>query len=191
VRIGLFGGSFDPPHVGHWLAAVDAHDALALDRVDFIPAAQQPLKVEGGHAASATDRLAMVAAMVGDDPRFGANAIEVDRGGLSYMVDTAASYRTHGRLDELFLLVGADSASRFDRWKEPERLLSLVTLVVLTRGGEVFVPTALTRAAVVLPTRRLAVSSTEIRSRARAERPLRGFVMDAVAEYIRASALYR
>lgn len=190
MRIGLFGGSFDPPHLGHWLVAVDALEQLALDRLDFIPAARQPLK-PAGPVASEAQRVAMLQAMVGDDPRFAVNTVEIDRGGLSFTVDTATAYRAAGGADALFLLLGTDTATGLARWKEPDRLLQLVQLVVLTRGAEPFVPAGHGRDALVLPTRRVDVSSTEVRQRAGAGRPLRGFVMDAVAEQIRSQALYR
>lgn len=190
MRIGLFGGSFDPPHIGHWLAAVDAFDALALDRLDFIPAQQQPLKV-GGHAVPAEQRLQMLRVMTVNDSRFAVNPVEIDRGGLSFTVDTAAAYRASGPNDQLFLLLGADAASRLTEWKEPERLLRLVQLVVLTRGAEPFAAEGLTRDALTLATRRVDVSSTEVRRRASEGRSLRGFVLDAVADLIRDSALYR
>lgn len=190
MRIGLFGGSFDPPHVGHWLAAVDAHELLSLDRLDFIPAAQQPLK-PSTHAASAAARIGMLEGMVGGDSRFAVNRVEIDRGGLSYTVDTAAAYRAAAAGDSLFLLLGTDAAGQLDRWKEPERLLRLVQLVVLTRGAEGFAPVGLGRDALVLSTRRVDVSSTEVRRRVGEQRSLRGFVLDAVAEQIRAQALYR
>lgn len=190
MRIGLLGGSFDPPHVGHWLAAIDAFEQLALDRLDFIPAAQQPLKPDG-HVAPESARLAMLQAMVGGDPRFRVNAVEIDRGGLSFTVDTVSAYRDSGPDDQLFLLLGADAARRLSSWKEPERLLRLATLIVLTRGAESFVDDGLGRDALVLSTRRVDVSSTEVRRRAGEGRSLRGFVLDAVAERIRSMALYQ
>jgi nicotinate-nucleotide adenylyltransferase len=190
VRIGLFGGSFDPPHVGHWLAAVDAFEGLALDRIDFIPAGQQPLKASG-HTATPEQRLGMLQVMVGKDPRFSVNPVEIIRGGLSFAVDTAAAYRASGPDDELFLLLGTDAASGLARWKEPEKLLRLARLVVLTRGSESFVPAGLSRDAIVIATRRIDVSSTEVRHRANEGRSLRGFVLDAVAAQIRDAALYR
>lgn len=190
MRIGLFGGSFDPPHVGHWLAAVDAFEGLRLDRLDFIPSQHQPLKPTG-HAASSAQRRAMLEAMVADDVRFAVNPVEIERGGLSFTVDTAAAYRAAGPQDELFLLLGTDAASGLANWKEPERLLRMVKLVVLTRGAEPFATVGHGREALVLATRRVDVSSTEVRRRASEGRSLRGFVLDAVAEQIRQSALYR
>lgn len=190
MRIGLFGGSFDPPHVGHWLAAVDAFDALALDRLDFIPTAQQPLKPLA-HGAPANVRVDLLKAMLAGDSRFAVNPVEIDRGGLSFTVETVETYREAGPADSLFLLLGTDAASQLDRWKDPARLLRLVQLVVLSRGGERFASSGLGRDALVLPTRRVDVSSTEVRGRAGAGRSLRGFVLDAVADLIRDEALYR
>ncbi len=190
MRIGLFGGSFDPPHVGHWLAAVDALEQLALDRIDFIPAHRQPLKA-GGHAAAPAARVALLEAMIGGDARFAVNTAEIDRGGLSFTVDTAAAYHAADAGHALFLLLGRDAAAGLARWKEPDRLLRLVRLVVLTRGSEEFAREGPGRDALVLPTRRVDVSSTEVRQRASDGRSLRGFVLDAVAEQIRTLTLYR
>ena len=188
MKVALFGGSFDPPHLGHWLVAVDAFERLSLDRLWFVPAAAQPLKPQG-HGASAADRVAMVQAMVGDDPRFGVHTAEIDRGGLSFTIDTVAAWRAAHPSHDLHLLVGADSAASLPRWREPARLLEMVRLVVLVRGTEE--PGALPPEAVVLPSRRVDISSTEIRARARDGLSLRGFVADAVAAHVARHALYR
>ncbi len=203
MRIGLFGGTFDPPHHGHLLAASDAFEALALDRLVWIPAAQQPLKV-GTQSAAAADRLAMTRLAVGDDHRFSVDAVEIERAGLSFSVDTVEGYARSRPGDELVVLVGADVLATFARWKEPRRIAQLARLAVLHRAVDgapvekaaiAGVITAITGADVpaplVLETRRVDVSSTEIRERARAGRPLHGFVPDAVARYIRERALYR
>lgn len=188
MRLGLLGGTFDPPHVGHWLAAVDAHEALGLDRLLFVPAAQQPLK-RAGHAAPAADRLAMVRAMVGDDPRFGVDPIEIDRSGLSFTVDTLSAFRERGATD-LHFLVGADALATFAQWREPDRVQALARLVVLRRGTDVpVVPPGVQ--AQVLETRRVDVSSTEVRARVRAGQSIRGFVPAAVEAYVTAAGLYR
>lgn len=190
MRIGLFGGSFDPPHLGHWLVAVDALERLGLDRIDFVPAAAQPLK-GAGHGAAAADRLAMVRAMVGDDPRFGVNPAEIDRGGLSFTVDTVSAYRAAHPSDDVHLLVGADAAATLPRWREPERLLQLVRLVVLARGEATPGGATWPPGTVVLASRRVDISSTEVRARVRDGLSLRGFVADAVAAHIADHALYR
>ena len=196
MRLGVFGGTFDPPHVGHLLAAVDAFDALALDRLIFVPAAQQPLKLAGA-SADAAHRLAMVRMLVAGDARFEVDPVEIDRDGLSYTVDTLAAYATRFPDAERFFLVGADVLDSFQRWREPERVLALAQLVVLTRAGGPAVgalPVASSpgaRAPLLLATRRVDVSSTEIRSRVAAGLPLRGFVPDDVASLIESAGLYR
>jgi nicotinate-nucleotide adenylyltransferase len=188
VRVGILGGTFDPPHVGHWLAAVDAYEALELDRLVFVPAAQQPLKV-GERSAPAADRLAMVRAMAAGDPRFEVDPIEIDRQGLSFTVDTLEAYRRRSGVDELFFIVGADVMASFNRWREPDRVQQLATLVVLRRDSDaVALPEGVT--ALVLESRRVDVSATEVRARVRAGRPVRGFVSDAVASYIATAGLY-
>ena len=186
MRIGLLGGSFDPPHVGHLLTASDAVEALGLDRLVLVPAANQPLK--RGQHAEAMHRLAMVRLLAGADPRMVVDPIETDRGGLSYTVDTLAAYAARYPDAERFFLVGADVVESFPRWREPRRIQALATVAVLERGGDA-VP--LHEGMVAVATRRIDISSTEIRARVRAGLPIRGFVTDAVAEYIVAHRLYR
>ena len=192
MRIGLFGGTFDPPHVGHLLAGNDAHEALALDRLLFVPAGTQPFK-SGRVVATGQQRLEMLRLMIGEDRRFAVEPVEIERGGLSYTVDTVQALAERERGATLFLLIGEDLAAQFATWREPERIARLSEVVVLHRSG---VPAApgneqgeppLRR----IETRRVDVSSTEIRSRVAAGRPIRGFVTDAVARYIDATALYR
>ena len=194
MRLGIFGGSFDPPHVGHLLVAQDAVTALSLDRLLIVPAAQQPLK---GQHASAADRLAMVQRCFAGVPGMVVDPIEIDRGGLSYMVDTVESLQRREPSAVLHLLIGEDVLESFPRWREPERLRSMVRLVVLRRNtarepdvssaGQQHTPEYPVQH---LATRRVDVSSTEIRERVREGRSIRGFVTDAVAEYIESTGLY-
>ena len=204
MRLGLFGGTFDPPHIGHLLVASDAFEALKLDRVVFIPAAQQPLKT-GRPAAPAEARRRMVEAMIGADPRFSVDSAEIDRGGLSYTVDTLRAYAVQQPEAERYFLIGADAVRILESWREPGEVVRLARLAVLTRplegvptmnldslrdrvhalGGESALDPA------VVPTRRIDISSTEIRQRVRTGRSIRGFVEEAVARYIELSGLYR
>jgi nicotinate-nucleotide adenylyltransferase len=206
VRLGIFGGTFDPPHVGHLLAASDAIEHLALDRLVFVPAATQPLKTSRA-TAPAADRLAMVRLTAGDDPRLETDSVELDRDGLSYTVDTLREFARRAPSAERFFLVGADVLSTFADWRDPHLVLDLATLAVLTRRADPAAPTndlgrpdgsdegdlsaMLAQRSTVVPTRRIDVSSTEIRARVRSGRSIHGFVTDAVAEYIGSHGLYR
>ncbi|MBA4071834.1 MAG: nicotinate (nicotinamide) nucleotide adenylyltransferase [Gemmatimonas sp.] len=186
MRIGIFGGTFDPPHLGHWLAAVDAAEALALDEVIWVPAAQQPLKT-GVSSAEAVHRLAMTRLGVQGDGRFRVDAVETERGGLSFTVDTLRLFRERYPDAVLFLLLGRDAAALLPKWREPETIRAMAEIVVLTRSGEGGeLPDGVRR----LPTRCVDLSSSEIRERVAAGRSIRGFVPDAVAAYIAAHGLY-
>ena len=193
MRLALFGGSFDPPHIGHLLASADVCDHLALDRLIIVPAGTQPLKV-GAAIATATQRLEMTRLTFGDDPRFEVSDIEVGREGLSFTVDTLAQVATRHPDAERFLLLGFDVLGLFPKWKDPERILSLARPVLLERQNDApgVIPPAFEEAgAVRLGTRRVDVSSTEIRQRVRAGKSIRGFVTDKVAAYIERAGLYR
>jgi len=189
MRIGILGGTFDPPHIGHLLAATDELDAPAPDRRIFIRAAEQPLK-HSVTTSSAADRLAMTKRLAGGDPRFAVDSLEIDRGGLSFMVETLRALRA--RWDDptlaLFLLIGADVVATLPKWREPEAIAGLAEIVVLGRSGAECSVGGVGR---MLERRRVDVSSTEIRARVRAGRSIRGFVPDAVAEYITAARLYQ
>jgi nicotinate-nucleotide adenylyltransferase len=191
VRLGIYGGSFDPPHVGHLLTASDAFEALDLDRLVWVPAAVQPLKA-GQALATPAQRLEMVRLLLEDDPRFEVDPVEIDRDGLSFTVDTVAAYAERYPNAERFLLVGADVLTSFDRWREPERIRQLATLAVLERAveGPMDGPPfgdGLLR----LATRRVDVSSTEIRARLRDGRSIHGFVPASVERFITTERLYR
>lgn len=190
MRIGLLGGSFDPPHNGHLLAAGDALEALSLERLTFIPAAIQPLKARQD-AAPPQDRLAMVRLLVGDDPRFTVDAIEIDRGGLSYTVDTLSAYAAAWPSAELFWLVGADVVRSFAEWRAPGRITELATVVVLERADTAPDLSSIPGTPLRVATRRIDISSTEVRRRVKEGKSIRGFVPDAVADYITAKRLYR
>jgi nicotinate-nucleotide adenylyltransferase len=187
VRLGIFGGSFDPPHVGHLLVVTDAFDRLRLDHLVFVPTALQPLKA-GQASASPRDRLEMVRLLTGDDLRFSVDPIEIERDGLSYTVETLAAFAERQPESERFFLVGTDVLAAFASWRQPERVLQLATLAVMQRAGE---GGTLPVGAVRVETRRVDVSSTEIRERVRTGRAIRGFVPEAVAAYIATHGLYR
>jgi nicotinate-nucleotide adenylyltransferase len=191
VRLGIFGGSFDPPHLGHLLPVIDAAEALSLDAVHFVPAGEQPFKI-GRAVASAAHRLAMTERLVAGIPGFRADSMEIDRPGLSYTVDTVARMAAEHPSAERVLLLGVDAWALFEQWREPERIRELAAIAVLAREGAPVPADAPRNATVqVLQTRRVDISSTELRARVADGRTIRGFMPDAVADYIAEHRLYR
>lgn len=186
MRLGVFGGSFNPPHVGHFLIASDAFEALGLDRLLIVPAAANPLK-GAAPAALPSDRLRMAEMTFAGDPRFEVSSMEIERGGLSYTVDTLEALAAQYAGAELVLLLGMDAMRTIEKWKRPDRIRELARLAVLTRGGET---EPLPGGVEAVTTRRIDVSSTEIRSRVAAGLPIRGFVIDSVEKFISTAKLY-
>lgn len=199
-QIGIFGGSFDPPHVGHLLVVQDAMEALALDHVVVVPTGTQPLK-QSAQRTHAQHRYSMVERCFAGLAGISVDPVEVQRGGLSFMVDTVDLLQQRWPTAQLHLLVGEDVVESLPQWRETERLLRMVHLVVLRRGSmsATRVSDALAswegrsgvRRTRQLDTRRIDVSSTEIRARVRAGKSITGFVPDAVARYIESAGLYR
>jgi nicotinate-nucleotide adenylyltransferase len=180
VRIGIFGGSFDPIHHGHLLAASVLAESLALDEVRLVVAGRQPLK-DTGHGAPAEARADMVELAVRGDPRLRVDRSETVREGPSYTVDTLRALRAEAPTAELVLLLGADAARELPRWREADAIQGLARVAVFTRGEG---------GAGALPVPRVDISSTEIRARVKAGRSIRYWVPDAVADYIASRRLY-
>jgi nicotinate-nucleotide adenylyltransferase len=197
MRLGILGGTFNPPHIAHLICAQEAHRELALDRVLLVPARIPPHKrVE--HEPGAEHRLAMCRLAVGDDPRFEVAELELQRAGPSYTVDTLQQLRAQAPHDELVLILGGDVAAGLPDWHRPERVLELATLAVAKRRGTARgqVESALSRLeggdrARFFPMPRIGVSSTMLRRRVRAGQPIRWFVPDPVRDYIDRHDLYR
>lgn len=185
MRLGLFGGTFDPPHIGHLIAAQDALIALGLDRVHFIPAASPPHK-QSRVISPADVRVGLLRAALSGDDRFVVDDIELRRTGPSYTVDTLREYAARDAHCELYLLIGADQWAEFETWRDPGEIRRLATVVVLTRegsGGDA-------RGVQVVPVTRIDVTSTEIRRRVTEHLPIRYLVPDAVANLIESQRLY-
>ena len=192
MRVGVFGGTFDPPHVGHILTAGDAYETLALDTLIFVPASGQPFKVNTPAIASPEDRLEMVRLAVGDDPRFEVSGVEIERGGLSYTVETLEALAVSRPGAKVFLILGIDALGSFKRWRSPERIRELATIAVLSRGdSSLDVPESGAGAVVRVSSRRVDVSSSEIRRRLREGKPIMGFVAESVERYIATANLYK
>jgi nicotinate-nucleotide adenylyltransferase len=197
MRIGILGGTFNPPHLGHLVAAQEAYRELELDHVLLIPAATPPHKpVED--EPGARHRLELCRLAVGDDDRFGVSDIELQREGPSYTVDTLKVLTTHEPINDLFLILGGDIAAGLPKWHEPERVLELATVAIAQRRGTAreAVEGALAELAGGERARffempRIGISSTMVRRRVRCGQPIRYLVPDGVKQYIETHGLYR
>lgn len=191
-RIGIFGGTFDPIHVGHLVAAVNARHSLGLDRVVMMVANVPWQKVGSRAVTAAGDRLSLVEAAVGGVPGLEAGRQEIDRGGESYTADTLEEMRAAHPDAELFVIVGWDVAAELATWERIDDVKALATLVIVNRPGagrprgldgsgwrveEVSVPN-------------LEISSTDLRDRAVDGRPLDYLVPEAAVAFIAARGLY-
>jgi nicotinate-nucleotide adenylyltransferase len=192
VKIGFLGGSFDPVHFGHLLAAQDAFEQFPLDRLVLMPAAQAPLKPNDVQS-SAEDRLAMLRAATEWDRRFEVSDFELRRGGISYTIDTARHFRALHPHDDLYWVIGGDQLPNLHQWKDIGELAKLVQFIFLERPGYPV------KARVEIPGlvlhrcdgHLLAISSTELRERTRRGRSLDYFVPHKAIVYIREQGLYR
>lgn len=190
-RIGVFGGTFDPPHVGHLVAAIDAQQVLRLDAVLLVVANVPWQKVDEREISAADDRLAMVRAAVADRPGIEVSDIEIRRGGPSYTADTLAALAAAEPDAKLFLILGNDAAAGFTTWERHEEVAALAELVVVDRPGS---PTpadedGLRWTRVDIP--ELEISSTELRWRVGAGRSIDYLTPAAVATCIAERGLYR
>lgn len=188
MRIGVLGGTFDPPHTGHLIVASVAFEALRLDRLLFVPAAVPPHKL-GTVIATPQQRLQMVRLAVAGDPRFEVDDVELRRSGASYTVDTLRELREREPDAELFFLLGADQLRELHTWRDPEAVSRLACLAVLSRGEERiseagryrFLPVAVPR---------IDIAATEIRRRVASGESVRYLVPEAVREMIGSERLY-
>jgi nicotinate-nucleotide adenylyltransferase len=198
VRIGILGGTFNPPHLGHLVCAQEAYIQLGLARIMFVPARippHKPVDEEPG----ATHRLEMCRLAVrGDDRRFEVSDLEIQREGPSYTVDTLEELHSRTPDSELFLILGADIAAGLPRWQQPERVVSQATIAVAARPGtsreavaEALrqVPGADTGRMFAMP--EIGISSTMLRERVRAQQSTRYLMPEPVREYIDQHRLYR
>jgi nicotinate-nucleotide adenylyltransferase len=196
LRVGILGGAFNPPHVGHLVCAQEALVQLELDKVVFVPVGQAPHRDLDGDPG-AEERLELVELATADDERFEVSRVELDREGPSYTVDTLRALREAAPKDELFLILGGDQAAALASWHEPEAVLELATVAVLER-------LSWSRQAIGIKVGRLRggqairyldmpiiqVSSSAIRRRAAAGQPIRYLVPDKVAAYIESHGFY-
>lgn len=196
LRLGVLGGTFDPPHCGHLVMAETARVQLSLDRVLFVPAGEPPHKPDRP-ITPAHHRAAMVAAAIADNPAFVLSPVDLDRPGPHYTVDMLALLEGEYPGARLFFLLGGDSLAEFLTWRDPAGIVRRVHLAVMKRSGWEADLAALKKAVpgvqerlVWLDTPRLDISGTDLRRRVRRGLPLRYLVPPAVEEYIRQHRLY-
>jgi nicotinate-nucleotide adenylyltransferase len=197
VKLGILGGTFNPPHLGHLVCAQEAHAQLALDRVVLMPAGVPPHK-EIAADPGAQARFELCRRAVEGDERFEVSRLELDRPGPSFTVDTLKALHDQHPEDDLTFIVGGDMARSLPTWREPEAVLSLATLAVAEREDDrrEAIAAALTPLAGAERVRffdmpRIDISSSLVRERVAAGRPVRYLVPDAVREAIDANGWYR
>jgi nicotinate-nucleotide adenylyltransferase len=190
-EIGLFGGTFDPPHVGHLLVAAHVCEVLGLDTVLFVPSATSPHKRDR-ILTDAVHRTAMVRLAVGGAPRLDVSDIEVRRGGISFTIDTLKALAAASPLASLTLIIGMDNMADFSTWKDPEGILEIARVVVMTRPGYSAprMDTPFARRMRLLPVPEIDIASRDIRRRVAERRSIRWMVTAEVEQYIRAHGLY-
>lgn len=190
ARVGILGGTFDPPHIGHLVTAVAVRQSLHLDEVLAVVANDPWQKTAAAPVTAAEARLAMVEAAVADLEGVVASDLEIRRGGPSYTIDTVRELERQRPGVELFLVVGADAAAGLSSWERADELAGLVTVVVVDRPGLDATPPPTGWRVVPVSVPRLDVSSTELRERAAGGRPLDVLTPPRVIDEIRRRRLY-
>jgi nicotinate-nucleotide adenylyltransferase len=188
LRLGIYGGTFDPVHHGHLVLAHDALEQLRLDAVLFVPCGQSPFKKQRP-LASAARRVVMLRLALKGEPRFWLSRCEIDRPEPSYAVDTALEIGGAFPRAELFWLIGADQLAALDKWHRPEELNRLVQFVVLQRG-EIAVQKAGGKVLSLPQPRRVDISATEIRHRVKSRLPIDHLVPAPIGAFIKRHGLY-
>ena len=190
ARIGVLGGTFDPPHFGHLAAALEVRHRLRLSVVLFVVANDPWQKSALQPVTPARIRLEMVRAAIGGLDGLEASSLEIDRGGESYMADTLQELRSQHPGAELMLVVGSDTAQGLDTWKRPAELRELSTTVVVDRAGRSGGRPGEGWPSVVVEVPGLDISSCDIRARFADGRPVEALVPPAVADFVRSEGLY-
>lgn len=200
-RVGILGGSFDPPHAGHLMIAREARERVGLDRVLFIPAGEQWLK-EGQDVAPAAHRLAMTRLLIGSIAAFAVSDMEITRPGPTYTVDTLRElWETSPPETEYYFILGEDSVADLPRWREPDELVTLCRFIAMPRADGAgrpdltaaydAVPGLRERVTVLDDAPRMDVSSSSVRSMVKTGEDLSGLVPDEIVDYFTEHGLYR
>ncbi len=192
MRIGIYGGTFNPMHIGHLIVIESVREQLQFDRLLFIPSANPPNKSDPS-LAPASDRLQMARLGVEGNPDFEVSDIETNRGGISYTVDTLKSLSALYPRATLSLIIGADNLIEFQTWKSPNEIVDRAELVVMNRPGYAVqgAKSELSRLAKHVNVPQIGVSGTDIRRRVKLGRSIRYLVPRTIEEYIRQKGLYR
>jgi nicotinate-nucleotide adenylyltransferase len=192
MKLGVFGGTFDPVHHGHLIVAEYVRERVGLDRVLFIPTLISPHKVDAP-VTSPVHRLAMLRAAVKSNPFFQVSDMEIERGGVSYTVDTLRLMGEENATDEFFLLIGADNLAEFRSWKDPGGIVKRARLVVMNRPGFAGAPADLSLPEDIIqcPVPSIDISATEIRRRVQKGLTISYLVPPSVYRYIERHRLYR
>ena len=189
MKIGLFGGSFDPVHLGHLLVAQAAREELGLERLFFVPAAQSPFKPDS-KPTSGADRLRLLRLALAGKTWCEIDEQELHRGGVSYTIDTVRDYHRRFPQAEIFYLIGGDHVQKLVSWRDAEELARLARFVVVPRPGQSEIPFPKPFNGQALKGFPLGVSSSQIRARIKSGQAIEHLVPAIVAEAIRSSGLY-
>ena len=189
-QVGVFGGTFDPPHVGHSIVAAEVMEAVGLDGLLWVPARIPPHK-RGRPLTSATVRRRMVEAAIGDEPRFVACDLELEREGVSYTVDTLRSLRASHPGWSLFLILGSDLLDGFASWREPEAIREMAQLVAISRAGMTPASAVEPRGVRIVRVTPVDISSSRIRSRVARGKTVSDMVVPSVMSIVESERLYR
>ncbi|GAB2866385.1 nicotinate-nucleotide adenylyltransferase [Actinoallomurus bryophytorum] len=191
-RLGVMGGTFDPIHNGHLVAASEVAHLFALDEVVFVPTGQPWMK-EGRKTSAAEDRYLMTVIATASNPAFSVSRVDIERPGKTYTIDTLREMREiHGPDVELFFITGADALSEILSWRDADELFNLAHFIGCTRPGHNLTDPGLPGGGVSLvEVPALAISSTECRERVRAGEPVWYLVPDGIVQYINKRGLYR
>ncbi|GIF53156.1 nicotinate-nucleotide adenylyltransferase [Asanoa ferruginea] len=191
-RIGIMGGTFDPIHHGHLIAASEVADNFALDEVVFVPTGR-PWQKEAREVSPAEDRYLMTVIATASNPRFHVSRVDIDRDGPTYTVDTLRDIRSmYGPKTQLFFITGADALERILSWKDTDQMFELAHFVAVTRPGFTLSKAHLPADAVsMIQVPAMAISSTDCRTRVASGKPVWYLVPDGVVQYIAKRHLYR
>lgn len=193
MKIGIMGGTFDPIHLGHLIAAERAREEMGLDQVWFIPSNIPPHKTYAP-MGSVHHRWEMVQRAIAHHPQFKADDLEIRKGGVSYSIDTVKTFREQYPEDEFYWIIGGDMVQHLPHWRQVDELISLITFIGLQRPGFPILleemPEAIARQVMVVPMPFIEISSTEVRRRRKNGRSIRYLVPEQVYSYIEENRLY-